>query len=69
MMSAREIVARDEEEGAKEEVGQEERVAGSTRVACVGSTHSRFVASYAALRQIDSILMAPMIYISEEWEK
>ena len=69
MMSAREIVARDEEEGAKEEVGQEERVAGSTRVACVGSTHGRFVASYAALRQIDSILMAPMIYISEEWEK
>ena len=46
-MSARETVARDEEEGAEEEEGRKERVAGSARVACVGSTYGRFVASCA----------------------
>ena len=54
-MSARETVARDEEEGAKEEEGGKERVARSAKVACVGSTHGRFVASCAALCRINSM--------------
>ena len=59
-MLAREITARDEEEGADEEEGQEERVVGSAGAASEGSTCGRFAASCAALLRIDSLLMAPM---------
>ena len=49
MMSARETTALDEEEGVKEEHGQEEGVVGSARVASVGPTCGHFATSYAAL--------------------
>ena len=49
-----------EEEGVEDEEGQVEGVARSNGVASEGSTCGRFAASYAALHQIDSLLMAPM---------
>ena len=57
MMSARETIALDEEEGAEEEDGCKEGVVGATSE---NSTRCCFVASYAALLQIDSLLMAPI---------
>lgn len=49
MMSAREIVALDEEEGAEKKGGREEGVVGLAGVASVGSTCGHFAASYVAL--------------------
>ena len=60
MMSAREIAARDKEEGVEEEKGQEEGVARFAGATSVGSIYGRFAASCAALCQINSLLMAPM---------
>ena len=60
MMSTREIVALDEEEGAKKEEVREEGVVGSAEAAFEGYTHGHFAVSYAALLQIDSLLMVPM---------
>ena len=59
-MLAREITARDEEEGADEEEGQEERVVGSAGAASEGSTCGRFAASYTPLCRIDFLLMTTM---------
>ena len=53
-------MARDEEEGADEEKGRGEGATWSARATSEGSTRGRFAASYAALRRIDSLLMAPM---------
>ena len=60
MISAREIVTRDEEEGAEDEKGREEGATRLAKAALEGSTSSRFAVSCAALRRIDSLLMAPM---------
>ena len=60
MMSAKETATLDEEEGAEEEKDQEEGAAGLAEAASVGSTCSRFAVSYAALLQVDSLLMAPV---------
>ena len=60
MMLVRETAARYEEEGVEDEEGQMEGAARSTGVALEGSTCGHFVASYAALHRIDSLLMAPM---------
>jgi len=60
MISAREIVTRDEEEGAEDEEGQEEGATRLVGAALEGSTSGRFAASCVALRRIDSLLMAPM---------
>ena len=53
-------MARDEEEGVEDEECQEEGAAGSIGATLEGFTRSHFVASCVALRQIDSLLMAPM---------
>ena len=55
-MLARETTALDEEEG------QEEGDAGSSGAASEGSIRGRFIASYATLLQIYSLLMAPMTW-------
>ena len=60
MMSAKETTTLDEEKGAEEEEDQEEGAAGSAEAASVGSMCSRFVVSYTALLQVDSLLMAPV---------
>ena len=50
MISAKKTMARDEEEGADEEKGQEEGATWSAHATLEGSTHGRFVASCTALR-------------------
>ena len=59
MMLVRETAARYEEEGVEDEEGRVEGFARSTGVASESSTYGHFAASYAALRRIDSLLMAP----------
>ena len=53
-------MTRDEEEGAEDEEGREEGATRLARAALEGSTSGRFAVSCAALRRIDSLLMAPM---------
>ena len=60
MILAKETAAQDKEEVVDEEECREEGAAWSARAASEGSTCDRFVASYAALRRIDSLLIAPM---------
>ena len=60
MISTRKTAAQDEEEGAYEERGREEGATKLVRAALEGATHGSFAVSCAALRRIDSLLIAPM---------